>query len=224
MKKVLDGGPFQSESTKLKVSINVSHRRKEPIKTRTRDINGSITVEAAFVMPMIILSIFALIYLSFLLHDQNRIQGTVDQVLHNATITVKHNADPRTGAIDYEKLIDRGVFYFLSQDTKQENANVENYLRQELEGGLFQFEIKLLKVEVEAFRINVEVVAMTKVKLPFVQKLFRRFSYSRTFASAHIHNPAETIRCSEIILETGSNIKGVEELKNMLEHIINSRE
>lgn len=34
---------------------------------------ASITVEAAFIMPIIILTIFALIYLAFYLHDKSRI-------------------------------------------------------------------------------------------------------------------------------------------------------
>lgn len=185
---------------------------------------GSITVEAAFVMPIVILTIFALIYLSFLLYDQNHIQGGVDKVLHNTCITVKHDVITNTGMVDYEKIDDRGVFYFLTRDTKQDNTNLENYLHQELEEGLFQFEISEIKAEVGAFQINVEVLARSKIKLPFFQGLFRQFTYSKTFASAPIHNPADTIRIAEVILETGSNIKGIEELKNILDSLIGTKE
>ena len=59
-------------------------------RSLNKKIKGSITVEAAFIMPLIILVIFSIVYLSFYLHDYCKLQGTVDLALHKAIFSAKH--------------------------------------------------------------------------------------------------------------------------------------
>lgn len=178
---------------------------------------ASITVEAAFVMPIVIFTIFALIYLAFYLHDYSRIQGALDNALHKAAINMKHEADFATGETSYEDINDRGVFYLIVGSTAEDQSNLITYLQDKLKNSLFLLKITSIDADVGKLSTTISIEASDEIVLPYFQYLFDRYSHVRIVNSAPMHNPAETVRCAEVILDTGSNIKGVEQLKEKLE-------
>jgi len=180
---------------------------------------GSITVEAAFVMPIVIFTIFALIYLAFYLHDMCRIQGIVDMTLHKVGITVKHEANIVTGDISYEDISERGVFYLILGNTEEEENQIQQYLQQGLSKGLFLTKISSVYVDLGKFKLTAKVEAETKVSLPGVKYLFDPLFSRKITGEYPVHNPVESIRRAEVILDTGSKIKGMEELKDKLEGV-----
>lgn len=202
---------------KMRLNSNHSSGRKKYIP-------GSITVEAAFVMPIVILAVFALIYLAFYLHDLCRIQGNVDLALHKAGLSVKHEADIATGQVAYEDINDRGVFYLLFESSAEEEAELKELLEQELSKGLFLVKIGSIKVEADKLRIKASVKTDMDVKLPLFSHLFNSLPDKVIYGEYPVYNPAETIRIMEVILETGSEIKGVKELKEKMKKLINSED
>jgi hypothetical protein len=156
-------------------------------------------------------------YLSFYLHDMCRIQGIVDMTLHKAGLALKHEADIRTGEVAYEEINDRGVFYLIVGSTEEEERQIQNYLKQELSGGLFLAQITSIQVDAGKFKLWVSIDAKTVVSLPAIKSLFDQFSHTEIAGEYPIHNPAETIRRCEVILDTASKIKGVDELKEKIE-------
>lgn len=184
---------------------------------------GSITVEAAFVLPIVILTVFALIYLTFYLHDICRIQALTDMTLHKAGITVKHEADIATGEVAYDSINDRGVFYILFGNSEKEEEQIQSYLMQQLKDGLFLTRISGVSVKADKFKIKISVKTVTEVSLPGIRWLFEPFSNTIVAGEYSVHNPAEAIRCTEVILETGSSIKGVDKIKEKLEAFFGSK-
>lgn len=177
---------------------------------------GSLTVEAAFIMPMILLSVFALIYLTFYLHDKCRIYGVTDKVLHKSILAIKHDADVETGEISFNKINERGVFYLPLGSTDIEKEKISNYLQRELSKGLFLCQITVIEVKVDKFKVSITVKAKPKITMPGLSNIAEPFSTISVTAQAQIHNPAEQIRLSEVVLETGEKIKGVKSLKEKL--------
>lgn len=178
---------------------------------------GSITVEAAFVLPFVVFAISALIYLALYLHDISLIQAAVDQSLHKSGLSVKHDADVATGEIAYENINDRGVFYLAFGDTSAEEKKLYTYLQQRLSEGLLLSRITSLKTEVGKFSLSVDVEAETKISLPGFNNLFKKYQTTIVKGEYPVHDPAETIRRIEVILDTGSSIKGVDKIKEKLE-------
>lgn len=208
----------KNEMSKNKLSLG-KHCHIFNNKTNT----GSITVEAAFVMPIVILTIFALIYLALYLHDICRIQAVTDMILYKGGLTVKHEANVITGEVDYENINDRGIFYSLLGSTTEEEEQIRYYFGQELSKGLFLAKIKEVNIEVDKLKLTVSVEADINVSLPGIKYLFEPFSNTVIKGEFPVHNPAETIRCTEVILETGSSIKGVDELKEKIEDFIQDK-
>ena len=54
---------------------------------------ASFTIEAVFIMPIVLFTVVSIIYISFYLHDYCRMQGITDMVLHKAAMNLKHEAD-----------------------------------------------------------------------------------------------------------------------------------
>ncbi|NLC19984.1 MAG: pilus assembly protein [Clostridiales bacterium] len=182
-----------------------------------REEKGSITVEAAFVMPVVVFCIIAMIYLAFYLHDYSRLAGTLDLLMHKAGIAVKHEADLASGRVSYEDINDRGVFYVLMGDTKAEEERIEKYLAEELNKGLFICRIEKSDVKVSRLSAKINIRAGTEMKLPVFGGAIAKITNIELDKSYPVHKPAETIRICELILDTGSKIKGINRLKDMLD-------
>jgi hypothetical protein len=204
--------------------IRKSNFNKLPVKLMIRNNrkSGSITVEAAFIMPILVFAISALIYLAFYLHDVSMIQAVLDKTLHKEGVSVKHDADIITGEISYEDINNRGVFYLIFGDTSGEERELQDYLQQELSQSLFLTRITVINTEVRKFDLNISIEAETIIAIPFFQNLFNQYSKTLIKGDYPVHDPAETIRRIEVILDTGSSIKGVDELKEKLEDFFGS--
>lgn len=185
-----------------------------------QETTGSITVEASFIMPIIVLTIFALIYLSFYLHDVCKIQGIVDKTLQKAALCVKHETDFATGAIDYENINDRGVFYLVLGSTKEEEKQINDFLVRELSNVLLLSKVTAVDTSVGKQSISVQVEVQTKISMVWVKRFFTSFSQIEIQGEHAIHDPAETLRRTEVALDTATKIKGVDKLKDSLENIL----
>ncbi|MGB4659689.1 MAG: TadE family protein [Mobilitalea sp.] len=180
---------------------------------------GSVTIEAVFVMPVVIFSIFTMIYLAFYLHDINRIQGMLDKTLYKASTYLKHEADLDSGEVSYQNIGDRGVFYFLGRNAEENESEIQKYLQQKLSYGLFITQISDVKIKVGEFKVTAYVEADSTVTMIAIKKILDPITHNIVKGEAEIHNPGETIRRIEVILDTGAKIKGVSELKEKLNKI-----
>jgi hypothetical protein len=154
------------------------------------------------------------------LHDKCRVQGIVDKTLHKAELTIKHEADITTGEVYYDDIRSRGVFYLPFGSTETDKDNILNYLKNEFEDGLFLAKIKDIKVSVNKFTIKIAVGAEIPISLQGVSEFLESYSFIQVEEIGQIHNPEELIRLSEVILDTGSKIKGVEKLKEKLQKFL----
>lgn len=182
-----------------------------------REEKGSITVEAAFVMPVVVFCIIAMIYLAFYLHDYSRLAGTLDLLMHKAGIAVKHEADLASGRVSYEDIGNRSLFYALLGDAKAEEERIAKYLAQELDKGLLVSRLEKSDVKVTSLSVRISVRAGTDMKLPILGETIDKITNIELDKSYPVHKPAETIRICELILDTGSKIKGINRLKDMLD-------
>lgn len=191
---------------------------------KKQEINASVTIEAVFVMPLVLLTVFALIYLAFYLHDRCRIQGIVDQMLHNASVSIKHEADPETGRVDYDNMGDQGVFYLLLGDHSIAEAKIKSCLEKELSGGLWLTRIARIQVDLHRTELGITIGTKTEVSIPWINILFASISKDEIRGEVAIHDPAGTIRICEVILDTGAQIKGVGKLKEKINEILGKSE
>lgn len=181
-----------------------------------KKVKASFTVEAVFVMPIVLFTMVFIIYLSFYLHDYSRIQSVTDSVLHKAILYHKHGADIATGRVNYEE-INQGLVSRIFNKSGTTAADVEAYLRKRLSDCFLATEIKEVRVTKGVLSISARVEG--KFKCPF-RGVLKMLSFDKSLvfeAKSAYHNPAESVRISEVILDTGSRVKGFDdELKEKL--------
>jgi len=206
--------PFQNQKERLLKSRRVWKWRSMA--------GGSITVEAAYVMPVVIFVVFAVIYLAFYLHDYCVLQGAVDRTVQRADFYSNQVSDMEAGEIYYEAVNSRGVFYPILGDAFASDMEgpMLRVFEQGLGGRLFLYEVVSLQAEVDQYKIELSVNANRKIHLPIFGKAFYSFEDVSITGRCSTHRPAETVRFMEVVMDTASEIKGVGELKEKLEKFL----
>ncbi len=184
-----------------------------------RKIQASFTLEAVFIMPIVLFIIVFILYLSFYLHDICKIQGLTDLVRHKAALNFKREADVNTGKMNYDG-INKGIFGRLLEGTETKETDVENHLYRMLSKGLFITRVTDVHVSKDTFHIAIRVEGTTRIPIKAIQQLFSSGRTLAVEAKAPYHNPAETVRMSEVILDTGEEIKGFDKLKESIGKLI----
>lgn len=190
------------------------------IKYRIKNqVRGSLTVEAALILPMIFYLLFSLFYLTFYLYDMNRVHGYLDKILYRTSMLVKHESDITSGKIQYTKINQRGVFYVLTGNTEMLEEDIRKYIAEELSDGLFMMRVTDIQAKVEKDKIEAKIEIKTKMPMKGILTFFQPKQRKVIEEKYTIHDPADTIRMSEVILDTGSQVKGMEELRNLVEKV-----
>lgn len=184
---------------------------------------GSLTVEAALIMPLLLFVLFSVIYFAFFLHDKCRIQGMLDKMIHRAGLSLNHEGDLETGKIYYDSVNERDIFYSLWGNYNEEKAQIKQYMQKNLSEGLIFTKVRDLQVDRNAISLTVSVEAEVDISLKSVDKLLNSYKYMWIKETYPIHNPAETIRMVEVILDLGCNAKALGRLKNCIDAIMNRR-
>lgn len=181
-------------------------------------LSGSLTLEAALVIPMIFFVIIAMLYLSFYLYDLARIQVGVDRIHSRAMYSMNHETDWMTGQIKYEYMNNRGVLYPLS-GYKQEETELEKLLHQELENTLI-VEISDTQVVINLLQIKIMVEGYVQIPIERLLPKFKGRRKVRYEIELPVHQPAQFLWMSDVVIETGSKIKGMEQIKEWLEKVL----
>ncbi len=66
---------------------------------------GSFTVEAAFIIPMVLAVLFGILNTGFTLYDEAVLEAAVLRFLEKGEMAVRHLGDMESGRPDYEKIL-----------------------------------------------------------------------------------------------------------------------
>lgn len=184
-----------------------------------RRIGASFTIEAVFIIPIVFYTIVFIIYLSFYLHDYSRIQGVTDGVLHKAAMNIKHEADIGSGKVNYHE-INKGLISQIFEASDSKEYEIENHTSRILSKGLIATRITDIHVSKDMLDLSIRVEGELQFPLRGLQWLISLDNTLLVKAKSAYHDPANFIRRSEVILDTGSKIKGFDNIKESIGKII----
>lgn len=195
--------------------------RKRQDKRKNIITQGSYTVEAAFVMPMIIFIVIALIYMSFYMHDKSRIQSILDTAITQSSLMIKHEMDSTNREIDYEHIDARGIYYPVIGSVEKERNAIIEMVKAQLSSGLFIANIENITVEADHLDIQIKVCARMKISILKVKEFFYGSGTQVTITSrGRVHYPAEFVRRFDVVEGVAHDIKGYDEIILKLQKII----
>lgn len=182
-------------------------------------IKASFTIEAVFIMPIVLFTMVFILYLSFYLHDYCRIRGITDGALHKASMNLKHEADIITGRVNYEE-INNGLISKIFEKPASKEKDIENYINKLLSKGLIATEITDVNASMGILNLSVRVEGSFNIPLKGLQWIISSDNTLLVEAKSSNHNPGDSVRISEVILDTGSKIKGFDKIKESIEKLL----
>lgn len=157
-----------------------------------KKLSASMTVEAAFLVPIVIFVLFALLYLTFELHDRVRLESVMERAL------LKGN---------FRGIYEEGVSY------KEEENRIYEYLECELEEKFFVFQFKEAVCKVDSFVVEIKIVMEKRLSLNPVKRFLGEETQVILERKRILHKPEESVRIYEglrLFVEHGEDGEFVE--------------
>lgn len=109
--------------------------------------SGSITVEAVFLIPFIMITLIFFLWLSFYMHDKVVIEGTMQNVVCSAGDYIVYGTLAENGQLSKKRMEERGLTYAFRDSYPVEEERMENYFRLMLSGQLFLYRLNTVKFQ-----------------------------------------------------------------------------
>lgn len=120
---------------------------------------GSMTVEAVFVFPIIIFVLIAILYMSHYMADKCKGQSIIDLYAQEQALCLKGQY-PLGTSQNYTKILEKGVYFYLSSLTKEE-TELDKQVREQLAESLLMGEVSSVAAKVSYNSI----IITAKIKL-----------------------------------------------------------
>ena len=175
-----------------------------------RKLNGSITVEAVFVVPIIVFIITAFVFFGMYLHDDTLIVCTMNQACERLNQSVKQPTNYESGVIFYDKITEKGLLDKYTSSYESEIGCMKKYIKNTLEQRMMVS--KITSIEVKKKRNRVRLVVTTKNPVSWVQVLryVRGYQNSRYEVEGAIYDPSEYARAVSVSLDAVSGTKAMD--------------
>lgn len=181
---------------------------------------ASFTVEAAFIFPIIIFLIVALIQIGFYLHDRIVIEALLHQTVNQAVVQQRNGTSFAEGTLNFQVIAQTGIVdrYFLR--TEETQALIDDYIITHSDN-LLMCELRNLQVEVSLTRILVKCeLSAVKPLLGIPLKISATLMTTEFNIEETVYRPEEISRMAAAIMITAKKVPGVEETLKKFSKII----
>ena len=182
-------------------------------------LSGSFSVEFIFIMPIIIFSLFAMLYLTFYEHDKVAIESKTNQLLMREAEYLTNAVDVQTGELDYESYMHRSILYPINFSKEEEQEKLQQILKKALPKQLCLSNIQNIASTVSYDNASVVVQAKLNVSnIPVLHYFQNQLSY-QIEVSNETYNPMDFVRKYDSAISVLDNTKLYETLQTIAQKI-----
>lgn len=189
---------------------------------RKQYCQASITVEAVFLIPILLFVILAFMYAGLYFYDQSLIDTQMQNAALEQEQRIRHTIDDNTKMIMYDKVSVKGLENLIHNYDAEEMAML-NHLKK-IEENMFQGTTKSRTAKIETGNIQIsetsEISFLSKAVSDYLPQSNRSGTH---FVKLTVHNPEEFVRVYTVLeeivdqTEQGSKIKSL--LKDLLKYM-----
>lgn len=157
--------------------------------------NGMMTVEASFVLPIVLFILILLLYFFFYCYESGVAAGILREEVLKLSDTIKTSGDLDTGAYDIKKLNDRKLSYLLNYNTGKLESQCKMAIQEKLsKQSLFGSNLKV-EISVKHGKITGNITSNVKIPLLGTVEIggISIFKVEQSMES-EVRMPAEQIR------------------------------
>ena len=185
---------------------------------RQGGLKGSFTVEAVFILPLVLAVIFSLMYMSLILHDKMVLQSVAEEALVRCNQICHQPSDVLSSEIHYSKLLDVSL---LGENKEKHKEELTYYINQEIKNKLFICEVSNIQIDIQDDYCQIDIQAVSLIGLPMVSRFIGDSQQVVVSEQKSYHNPENFARLSDVILGTVKQIKGAARITEFLNKIGN---
>ena len=178
-------------------------------------MEASFTVEAAFVMPIIIFIIAALIFFTFYMHDLCIVEAVVNQSIEEVRQVNEIGGELNPSSIGGDSFMAKTfsmVGLFLSDEEEQK---IEKIIKKHLEEQLFFCDIEECDVAVELNQVKVLVRTGGVIHDTRISYYFPKGEFEIR-VKARVHQPPTNVRIEKMICDEFKKTKVYEKVKKII--------
>lgn len=179
---------------------------------RWKEERGSLTVEAAFVFPIVCFVLLAVIDMCFYQADKSNAGTIVHRGAEEQAVCMKEQVE-----FGGEKSLSKHqLFYFLQSTTEAENKR-KGQVEEELFDKLMMGTVESVSVEAGYTKVTVSATISMNIGISRVKEFFTGtpLQYS-TSVTVPVHNPSEFARIYDAMGELLDDRKGFQKVKDKL--------
>lgn len=185
---------------------------------RWKEERGSLTVEAAFVFPIVFFVLLAVIYMCFYQVDKNSAGTIVHQAAEEQAICMKEQIELGKKK-EKTQWAEHNLFYFLKDSTSVQKKTKEQVEEQLLEQ-LMMGTVENVSVEADYTKVTVSATVSMNIGISRIKEFFTGTPLQyQTSITVPVHNPSEFARIYDAMGEMLDNVKGFEKVKEKLKSL-----
>ena len=190
--------------------------KKKGIRNVQKSVSGSYTVEASFLMPIIIFLIMGILSFAQSQYEVCKLQGFMNEAIIRYSNLLSQHYDLEE--IKYEAIITENLFDILGPVSNEKKKLFEHYMYKNFPKDTRI--VKIQKVNVVATRkdIHMEIIYHTNLMLPMSELIFQGNKVLTAYG--RVHRPSDYVRVVSVILKETKKIKYYDELKEQLDQWI----
>lgn len=179
---------------------------------------GNLTVEAAFVFPIVFFALMAIIYMSHYMADKCKGQSVVDSYAQKQAICLKERYDLGKEP-DYNQILKKGVFFYLNSLSKEE-TNLANAVKKELSCQLLMGKVRNVNAKVSYGSVSITAKISITIGVSKVKEFFTGTPLEYTVSvKIPVHDPEEFARGYTAMDSTIDNVAGQNKIKKQLKKV-----
>ncbi len=186
---------------------------------------ASITVEAAFLIPIVIFVIMALIYLTFYLHDRIRLEEVMEGALSQGNFHVSNRSGLDGIPFSYADINKSENWGYIHNSYERSEIQILEVLKEEMKTGFFFLKEKSVSCDIDGFFIKIKIEMESPVSLNPLENFWKKKKKVVLERKIALHNPEEVLRAYEglqFIIDDVSSFtfvkKHIEKLRNTVEN------
>ncbi len=174
------------------------------------------TVEAVLVLPVILIVILCLMYMTLILHDKAVLQSVAEEALVRCNQLCHQPSDVLSSEIYYDRLLDVNL---LGEDNEKHREELKYFIDQEVKGKLLICQVNMIEIDIAKDSCQIDIEADSKISLPMVLEYIKKGKKVYVSQSRDNHHPEDFARKAEVTMGTITQVKGADCITEFLSKV-----